>query len=152
MTPEQIRESDERPIRVLCALTPCLCVEGGEVPCLKHYREAFEVWFYAKYSTSPFVDGLRKATGQLYRWAPLVTTQPPPSQRRNLQGVDQDTALLAKLHLPARIDEHYSQLGWCLRQYRGDGFPLARGQKLSRVAQRYVRRARRPQWSRKKKR
>lgn len=149
MTPEEIKKQNTRVIEVMVRNSACQCKGSGDVPCLKHHRDAFSVFFFAKYNVAPFQEGKETSnnpsgTRSYHTWAPLATVF-----RRSAEAVEcslvPDIPLLERLVIPGRVTYNGEREGWCFYGRHGHAI-TARGSRLNEVSRRYAQRNKRARW------
>lgn len=115
MTPDELAALTTRVIDLLVDSSNCLCSDE-DVPCLKHERTAFEVYFVAKWGVGPFqwvrdIDGGTR--GHLYLWNPLYVLPLGGGGK-----ITHDYSLLERLGLPTGyVEFDKASVSWTVHQY-----------------------------------
>ena len=142
MTPEEIKTQNTRIVEAMVRNSACQCKGSGVVPCLKHHRAAFEVYFFAKYNVAPFqkTADINRSGKRISNWMQLVI-----SKRTGINFFAQEITLLRKLVLPGCVTYNGERKGWCFYGQKGQMI-IASGSRLNEVSRRYAQRNKRARW------
>ena len=150
MTPDEIRKFNTRPFDLVAANSKCQCHGKGVVPCLRHHRTAFSVYFVAKHGVAQLARVWAKTRGgggeeqRGYRWRPLECTVIDGLNPTG-QFSRQDEELLLRLGLPWSIEYSAQNWGWAFYG-KTERNLVASGKSLYDVARRFAQRSHRAKW------